>query len=906
MNEIQQSKELDSDNLENGLLYEHNSVLAKDLKTTWSKIYTDHLLVIFQWQEEFINLSEIQCKASSSHFDRLGKLSSLIRDFYNPKSKNSVDPFASFKTNLVSSKKVLSQQLPEKVVRILDPSNLVSTAGDSKAEIRKKTSKTLKKRMGLTAKSRVPFQSYAQFHLDYSGTNMLRGVLRKLSDMESVFQEAWIQTMLSQNPESSDFDALKTLVAEDQQYLENYILDSAHFIAQEIKKDSFKIDHSSLENEHLLQRDGLPRLESALSNEIHAFGLASNKSKLLLSLSLAQINFGVSNELKILKEMADAQLYGPSLKELERIENWLQALETSSTDEFEKLELLEHFSFDDLQLNESMQRIQQLTSEMPSEITLSNFDNKIQIVDAAYLSDSLLDEIVQLPLQGYLFELPNRYASAISSLATQVRMVEFSKNNKFEAGKAIQGLKKSIEECYSLLARAKEGIEEIQGKFNSQLDQILKKIEDRLSSESLIKAAREFNRIAQRKQRLSVVSNYFEKLSKPFKLYGDKFRQLLSNTHKDIVYSEFRSQTAANESSHARLRTFMESISPNPSALEELPFYYQQLFIGKHAPKANLFHFREREMQMAQVAIERLNQGTGGAIAVLGDPLSGRSFFCDMLCLGLNSPNIFRIDPPFNGSANPNKLYQTLSQQLHTTALGSKVLDKAPENSVFLFNDIELWWERHEAGWSALLALKKLIAKYSHKHLFIFNTTPYAYRLMRLQMELDTEIIATIPLSPFSPKELEKVVQQRHNTGGLNFTLNNNPGHLISKRQRQFLINDLNDVTDGNVGATFHLWLGLMKECDGEIMHLHSPKQKELPILEKKDHLVVLAQIVLHKSVSPKKLSRILNCPLAEAHDRIQNLHRSGLIVEVMGGSFRVVPYALPYVIRQLKEFQLI
>lgn len=911
MDKIQTSEKPDSKNLGDSVLFEHSQKFSKGLRETWLRLFTEHLDLIFHWQLEFISLSEKQWNSSSSQFERMGLLASQIQDYFDHSAKNSVAPFEKFYRGIDQAVKSQLEMLPETIVRKLDVQQILNNPKHSKVERSARASKRFKKKIGISPKSKIPYRKMASFHLEISSVDRLRAILFKLGEMETSFQESWFEILLGLEENidengKSKFEALRKLVSKQRDYLHSYVLESADFISKGLEKDSLKVNISSVLEEQVQKSLNLPRLKEIFSDEILAYGQNSNKSKLLLNLRLEQLKIGVSNELNKLKAFADKQLYQPALKQIESIENWLDKIEKSPNEGYESLELIEQFAFDDLVLNDSLQAIQQMATAMPSQIAISASPNIVVNIDAAYLCDCIIEESIQVQLQGLVFELPSRYASSLSSLAAKVRFVESTKTNKIEGANKVEVLKNSILQCSKQLAVTKEELSEIKEKFELKLDQMGQKGLDRINIDSLVSDAQVLNKASQRRQKLSSVSGLSDKLLKPIRVYAEKYRRLLSKTHKDIVYSEFRSRNSANESSHALLRTFMESISPDSKALEELPFYYQQLFIGKHAPKSNLFHFRNREMQLARVAVDRLNSGTGGAIMVLGDPLSGRSFFCDMLCLELEPRNVYRIEAPLNGTTNPNKLYQALGKQLNSSSISSKILDDAPDGSIFLFNDLELWWERHNMGWNSLEALKKLIEKYSHKHLFILNTTPYAYRLMRLKLEFDQEVIASIPLSPFHPKNMEKVLRQRHSTGDLVFTLDGKVEDLVSERQRLALVEDLIDITEGNVGATFHLWLGLMTDCDGETINLSAPKQKELPILQNKDQLIVLAQLVLHKHLGPKKLSRILVCSVQESNEQLQNLKRSGLIVEVIGGSFRIVPYVMPFIIRQLKKFQLI
>lgn len=912
MNEIQNHEQVVSRKPDSEALSKQSEDLSQNLRDSWVELYDEHILGLVEQRLSFLTASEKMWNLPSvSLYDRLASQVGLVQKSFGNSGNSSFEIAKVFSRKTLEAFNTLAQSQPESIKRSLREEHIQPEKEDSKAEGRAKAGKRLKKQLWISPKSKVPFRKMATFHLEYNGTNRLRAVLTKLAATEQTFGEAWIKTILkliSQPEEDSkaSFDALRTLVQNQSAYLQNYLSESARFVGAELQRDTLKIGVSSVLDQHRQKVALISDVKSALENEIDDLEHSSTLQKTLLSLQLAKLNAGIKMELNNLEIMANEQIYSIALQQLNAAEHWLSQLKKQPSSDIEKVELVQQFAFDELRLNESLQRIQQFSTAMPTRIQMTSADDEPVTIEASYLCDYIVDESIQLPLQGILFELPSRYASALSSLAANVSLVEFAMASKAQTVNQAEMLKNALEKFEQQFIRAKEELTEINDKFNNRLDELYANAANRLQSDSLISEAVSHSNASLRKQGMSAVSGIADKLSKPLRKYGEKYRRLLSATKDDIVYSEFRSLNTANESIHARLRTFMESISPNSHALEELPFYYQQLFIGKHAPKENLFHQRHREMKLATEALDRLEAQSGGAIVVLGDPLSGRSFFCDMLCLTLEGKSVYRIEAPLSGSSSPTQLFKAIGHQLQLKDAGAKVLDKAPVGSVFLFNDLELWWERHAKGCEALLALKKLIANYSHKHVFILNTTSYAYRLMRLQLELGDEVISSIPLSPFTQRAMDKAIKQRHSTGGLSFTLDGKAEQLISTRDWRALAEDLNDLSDGNVGASFHLWLGLMTACDGEVMTLRSPKHREFPAMRDRDQLIVLAQMVLHRHMSAKKLSRVLGCETQEAADHLQKLKMSGLIVEVMGGSFRIIPYALPFIVRHLKELQLI
>ncbi|MCB0288585.1 MAG: hypothetical protein KDE57_18165, partial [Calditrichaeota bacterium] len=72
-----------------------------------------------------------------------------------------------------------------------------------------------------------------------------------------------------------------------------------------------------------------------------------------------------------------------------------------------------------------------------------------------------------------------------------------------------------------------------------------------------------------------------------------------------------------------RLLSLVESVSPQPEILENLPLFYRQLFLAKQAIGNEFWVGRQKALAQASQILKRYQAGYSGAMLVLGERNSG-------------------------------------------------------------------------------------------------------------------------------------------------------------------------------------------------------------------------------------------------------------------------------------------
>jgi AAA+ ATPase superfamily predicted ATPase len=160
-------------------------------------------------------------------------------------------------------------------------------------------------------------------------------------------------------------------------------------------------------------------------------------------------------------------------------------------------------------------------------------------------------------------------------------------------------------------------------------------------------------------------------------------------------------------------------------------------------------------------------------LLITGERNSGKSSLSRYIARDFtHGGKVFLIRTPKEGSAKVKDLHHAIQESVGTTLGLNYLLEVQPENQVFVFDDLELWWERTAEGSAALEEILRLIARFGKKHLFIVNCRSWAYDFLNRFYGLEKYFLAHIECQPFDARELKEMVMFRHRAGGLKFRLN--------------------------------------------------------------------------------------------------------------------------------------
>ncbi|HIA06456.1 MAG TPA: hypothetical protein EYN71_07120 [Flavobacteriales bacterium] len=384
------------------------------------------------------------------------------------------------------------------------------------------------------------------------------------------------------------------------------------------------------------------------------------------------------------------------------------------------------------------------------------------------------------------------------------------------------------------------------------------------------------------------------------------------------------------------LLTIIEGVSPDLQVLDKLPFYYRQLFLGKQNVDRAFWTGRGTILLEARKAIHRFRQSLArqdslstGGLLILGEQNAGKTYLSQYIAgKYFNKRKIYQVNPPDAGSIDINvfgKSIQKVINDRDDLKVGGKVrsLKDVGKDSVFIFNDIELWWERSKDGLVVIEQILKVINEYGGRLFFIFNGNIHSFRYINRLTNFSDSFQKMLECEPFSAEEIKDIVLFRHKSTGIKYRLNNTREDDISGWRQARLFSKHFNYSKGNVGVALNAWISNIhtvslsdKAADLSVSKgtgLVKIKEAKIPNLDRlrymnPDWLLIIIQFILHKRMTVAKLKRVSHLPVETVIAQVNLLRRAGVIVYSSPGRIQAQdiedePEVLEEIVYELNQF---
>ena len=721
---------------------------------------------------------------------------------------------------------------------------------------------------------------------------------------------------------------LKNLITDQHQYFADFMHQLVLHTVQNIATDLKKIEIEKIISERKNKRTKQFVLADKLFNQ--ALRWENSEKNLVtitaLDVGLKRVKNDIKKNLNAFNEELENSLYkgmksmlSDTKKSLTEIKN---AVDRKDYDFLATtiVEMEDVIGYDDIVINQLLAELNQLSETLPETVEVlehsvnekSNESGNPITVDTQRITSYVIETKIILSLERELPIFPNQLREAVGHIRHQLRLLTFHLNThhddkKFDA----KSLTEIIAKAERGISEAESQLDEYQRRANEKIEAIFLDGISQLNPGYIIGEAEKLDHYLHRNIQARGIKQIVQKIIEKSTHRVNKYGRLISSKREDLLFADFQQKHEHHVNIHQELRRYLKQISPSNEVLDKLPLYYKQLFIGKHTANKTFLKNRHRELRYAKEAVERLNSASkiGGGILVIGEPLSGKTFFAEVVAKDIISKNkIYRIEPPLRGSINIKDLQRVLQKQIGTTKSIEEAIKDAPKKSTFLFNDLELWWQRSTDGRVVIDAITRLISKYSNQHYFIVNCNIHAFQLIKQQGHFHSYFISTIHLAPLSQQGIKESILSRHHAGGYQFIYENKNEDQLNEKVLSQIFASHTNASDGNIGFALLQWIGNIKSVqDNHKLTISSPRNNELPTINKNDWLVLLAQFFMHKHLTINRIKQIFGY---ENNEKvifiIQNLQRAGLIEEFMGGIYRVSPFVYIPLKKQLKTYQLI
>ncbi len=332
-----------------------------------------------------------------------------------------------------------------------------------------------------------------------------------------------------------------------------------------------------------------------------------------------------------------------------------------------------------------------------------------------------------------------------------------------------------------------------------------------------------------------------------------------------------------------RVATMVRTQTPRAEVLEELPFFYRQLFFGQSAINDTFWVPRRGQMAKAKDALRQFDRGTSGAIFVTGERLSGKSALLQRMTTELfDKRPVYRVHAPAGGSVDPVAFTRALEKALDARGSGAELLGALAPRAVVMIDDLSLWWERGEGGLAVLNRIVQLIERYGDRVLFVVAIETQAFKFMDRLLPLSDNALTVLDCAPLPAEALKSVVTLRHGSTGMKFRFGSKEEDYLGEWALARLFTHHFDHSGGNVGVTLRAWISGIRRAKGDVIELEVPDRRDWEVIDglRASWVALLLQLMLHKQLTYGRLRRVTGLDPLDLRRDVDALIRMGLVVE--------------------------
>ncbi len=639
------------------------------------------------------------------------------------------------------------------------------------------------------------------------------------------------------------------------------------------------------------------------------------KIKTLLNMILMELSVNATkNRIEELHEQFGEKLKHvvkqKYLKELDKILEDIS--KNKSTSDQEKLKLDEDFETE-LQesFHENLQRMILLTESMPESLEVYSSHNTSEeeqetlSISVASMAEYYLKSRYEVVVEQQFNNVLEFLKRSVFATRDMLNLTQFNiENVTVETGNHETLKSEILEKCTSKIEKEKSQVNEKIVEYIEYADTQFEKAFEPLSSMKIEESAADFVSGLRNYQGQKVLSgmNYITNEAK------EVFRSLLTkifySRSEGILLAKKLNKVPGLISTNSRLLDLGEKVNPSADALKSLPQYYVTLFNGKSSISKDFWINRNKDEKTFGKAVKRYQHGRGGGILLLGDRNSGKTAFGKQVVHQFLKKNpTFSVFSPIQGTTSIAGFTEALRKATQKYGDTSQILSQLPIGSVVIINDLELFWERTASGLEVVRHLEQLIDEFGNKILFVVNMNPHAYKLINQLTGFGDRFIEIINFSPFYAEELKDLIMKRHRSSGMSIRFNSDKDDLNEVQLAQ-LFNSYFNYCEGNPGTALNGWLANVNRAIGNDLIIKKPEYPSTTVLEElnEDWCMVLTLFVLHKRLTEDKIERISGWNGGQVKSMVQAMVRSGIVLEKAPGIYHVDPYLQPFLVRALKD----
>lgn len=633
-------------------------------------------------------------------------------------------------------------------------------------------------------------------------------------------------------------------------------------------------------------------------------------NQMLLHVQLNVLKIKTTKSIKSTTQSIDKTLFSNTLKIIEKCQAKLDSITVEEINKYEN-ELF-HIS-NQVNADTLLKTIQagivldvvqiQDSIDVLSHDELTNFESKqTEIAPKALNARKITKGLIENEIISNVYDL---YQQSINEARTEntklenaLELLKFTLINTSDK-KGI--LDEILKKTHTQFTEATEKIKILQLRQDSEIKELFATLNSLLKAETVSKRADDYDVAFQKKLGSKRLSLFIKNKTE---IYVNRLDNFILKTRDKLAKSDSQYRAKPLQNQHSKFADFSDKVSLTKTLAKQLPFYYNQLFTGKHsAPKVPLKN-RLTELLEVEKAVNRFNEGKSGAILFTGDHLSGKTYLMQNAVNVYLPKNVIRVSAPLSGALSGTEILDNaLAVATGYEGDSISIMKQIKKKSTIVFEDLELWWTRCNSGSVNLNQIVDLIKLFGSKHIFVLDCNTIFFQHIRQYIKIEDHLLATINTTPLSISEIKESILSRHRTGGMSFVWQSKTENKLSTQQINKLFSKITSYTEGNIGMAFYMWLGNITHINKTELHFDNFEKLQLPAILNAEWENMLVLILMHKQITVRRLKQVYHTDSeANVMANLQSLIRAGLVLKTASGNYTISPFLISYLTKYLQN----
>lgn len=524
------------------------------------------------------------------------------------------------------------------------------------------------------------------------------------------------------------------------------------------------------------------------------------------------------------------------------------------------------------------------------EVSLANIQS--YIIQSSYLS----------PLQDSLGYLEQVHKKNAEELYNSSNLIKHILDQPF--AEDLETYKRNLAEVGQRIADCAADLKKIETSFNYDLNVHIHNTLTSLSIRMIIESIDSYAKVSQHSIKQTSFQKWYQtKKEKAAQKYKDVYEFIVQGK-RDVEHIKFIEKHKQFFNKIESTNQFIIDLTVDEKIEQELSFYYRKLFTGSHLGTVSTV-YKSKEIKAVENAVFRIDSGIDGAVVVLGESFSGKSYFLETVSKNLLKGEIVYINKPTVQKFDGSDIDRAFQQAFNMKGSAEAILNKLDKKRVLVFENLEKWWVKAPNGHLAIDYLSRLIGKFGKKHYFLLSCNIFSFDIIRKVSKIDRQLLATVIIPPASKLELKELILNRHKTAGAELWYKNNLISEAKDKDIDAFFNDIYYKSKGNVGLALGLWINSIYKDENERLNLKKIKSIRFPKVNSPDWKILLYHFVIHRGLTEQQIERVFE-DKEWVYSILKELEKTTLVYKKSATEYGINAFAKHYVEDWLKELKIL